>query len=168
VAYHLLGAHARKLFELSKKDTVQVGRRVHELNTEWGFKKINIDDDGVGGGVTDYLVRVAKLTKVNRINSNGKASKPKKFYNKRSELAWHLRERFVEKQDIILDDEDTGAQLAAYKYEFVVKGGEGVYKLEDKKQTKKRLGRSPDDADALIYASEDKKTIDWSKCVHFT
>ncbi len=168
IGYHLLGPHARKLFEMGKSATTDVGQRVHELNKEWNFKKINVDDDGVGGGVTDYLEKIAKLKTVIRINSGGKAKKPKQFYNKRSELAWHLRERFVERQDIILDDEDCGAQLSAYRYEFVVKGGEGVYKLEDKKKTKKRLGRSPDDADALIYASEDKKTIDWSKCISFT
>ncbi len=168
IAYHLHGPYAKKLLELSKKDTVQVGMKVHELNKTLKFKRINVDDDGIGGGVTDYLVRIAKIRTVNRINSGGKPSKPKRYFNKRSELAWKLRERFVEKQDIILDDEDCGAQLSAYRYEFVTKSGEGVYKLEDKKKTKKRLGRSPDDADALIYASEDKKTIDWSKCIHFT
>jgi hypothetical protein len=167
IGYHLDGPYARKVFQLSKKDTYQVGQKISELNSERAFKRINVDDDGVGGGVTDHLRRVAKLRTVNRILSGGKSSNPK-FLNKRTELIWKLKERFVDKQDIILEDEEVGIQLAAYRYEFVPKGDHGVYKLEEKKKTKKRLKRSPDDADALIYASEDKKTIDWSKCVHFT
>lgn len=168
VGYHLDGAYARKLFQLAKKDTYDVGQKIDEFNKRLGFKRINIDDDGVGGGVTDHLRRVVKLQNVTRIISAGKANDPKEFYNKRSELIFKLKERFVVKQDIILEDEEIGTQLAAYRYDHVRKGEHGVYKLEDKKKTKKRLGRSPDDADALIYASEDKKTIDWSKCVHFT
>jgi hypothetical protein len=168
IAYHMNGPYANKVMQESKQDIIQIGRRVRDLNRTHKFKKINVDSDGLGAGVTDYLKREAKLNNVHEIYSGAKASKPKEFYNKRAEMAWKLRERFTEKQDIILNDEETGTQLASLRFEYKQKGGHDVYKLEDKKKTKKRLGRSPDDADALIYASEDKKRVDLSKCIIFT
>ncbi len=169
VGYHCLGPRAVRRFKVAKQDTVQVSRKVNELNTEWAFKTINVDDDGIGGAVTDNLRRECHLRNVITINGNGKPIQPLKFFNKRSELAWQLRDRFVNKQDIILDCADTGAQLCAYEYDFPTKGGHGVYKLVDKKLIKKKLGRSPDDADALIYASADGRgrIVDASSVISF-
>jgi hypothetical protein len=156
VIYEVRGAFAKRKGKYSKKDTVEVGRKIHEMQEKEKYTRINIDDDGIGGGTVDYLRKVAELKNIIRINGNARPSQPTKFYNKRAELFWDLRQRFVDRQDIILDCPTTASELAAIEYEYVVKGGEGVVKIKDKKKIKKTLGFSPDNSDALAYAGNNR------------
>jgi hypothetical protein len=73
------------------------------------------------------------------------------FYNKRAEAWWRMREELNPDQDCgpvvaLPPDASIKADLAAPRYEMTTRG----IKIEDKNQIRKRLGRSPDDGDAIV------------------
>jgi phage terminase large subunit len=105
--------------------------------------RIVIDDTGVGGGVTDQL-RAAGWD-VTAFNGAEQAFQPLQFPNRRSEL-WF--QGAAQLPDLDLDpDDQLAADLTAPRYSFDLKMRRVVEKKDD---TKKRLGRSPDRADAVL------------------
>jgi hypothetical protein len=106
-----------------------------------------VDVGGVGAGVVDRL-RQLKY-EVEQVHFGGGANDPQRFRNRRAELFWTLRER-LEKGEISLpDDEELLADLSALRYAFTQ---DGRILLESKDDVRKRLGRSPDRADAVALA----------------
>lgn len=110
---------------------------------------INIDDAPVGNGVQDILTEAG--FRVIPVNSASSATKPG-FPNIRSQLWFDGRE--VAEAGLMdlsrLTKETTDAlhqQLTAPEYSFNSKGQRVV---DEKKVTKRKIGRSPDDADALL------------------
>ena len=116
-----------------------------------GFKA-NVDVIGVGAGVVDRLKE--QEFPVNGINVGESAIDKEHFANLRAELYWNLRERFkngeidLTRIDQIVYDRLSG-ELTSIKFKYTSKG---QIQLEAKKDMKKRLGRSPDLADALVLA----------------
>lgn len=75
-----------------------------------------------------------------------------RFYNKRAEIVWRMREALNPLNPVVTylpDDTKLRADLAAYKWTFTSRG----IKIESKEEMKKRLGRSPDDGDAVCLAN---------------
>jgi hypothetical protein len=73
------------------------------------------------------------------------------FFNKRAEVHWRFREALDPSQDggspiALPPDPRLIADLSAVRYELAPRG----FKIEDKKAIKKRIGRSPDDGDAVV------------------
>jgi hypothetical protein len=73
------------------------------------------------------------------------------FYNKRAEAWWRMREELDPERDFgsalaLPPDASIKADLAAPRWEMTLRG----VKIEDKNQIRKRLGRSPDDGDAIV------------------
>lgn len=73
------------------------------------------------------------------------------FYNKRAEAWWRMREELDPDYDggsvlALPPDASVKADLAAPRWELTPRG----IKIEDKSQIRKRLGRSPDDGDAIV------------------
>jgi hypothetical protein len=137
------------------KPTTHTASRVAHWATESGAKQIVVDDTGVGGGVTDQLR--AEGFKVVAYNAGVAAKRPTKFPNRRSEQ-WF--EAAAQMEDIDLDpDEQLAADLTAPRYSYDLKMRQVV---EKKDETKKRLGRSPDRADAvLLTLSAGGPGADW-------
>ena len=105
--------------------------------------RIVIDDTGVGGGVTDQLR--AERWNVTAFNASASAFRPDKYPNRRSELWFEMAEQLP---GLDLDpDDQLAADLTAPMYTYDTKMRQVV---EAKKDTKKRLGRSPDRADAVM------------------
>lgn len=115
---------------------------------------VNVDIIGVGTSVYDVL----KTFKVKVFAMNGAEGTDEKdrtdnlcFYNQRAEWWWGLREAL---------DPESGDELAlppgrellvdltSPRWELTSRG----IKIEDKKEIKKRIGRSPDLGDSLVYA----------------
>jgi hypothetical protein len=76
-----------------------------------------------------------------------------KFYNMRAEGWWRLREELNPDQQFgstiaLPPDPSIKADLAAPHWELTPRG----IKVEDKNDIRKRLGRSPDDGDAIVMA----------------
>lgn len=113
---------------------------------------INVDDTGVGGGVTDRLREVIREKKMHvTVNGCNNGAKPRDshYINWGSESYFSFRDRLQSGEIILPRDDELAAQLTTRKY-FVSSADKLA--LERKDEFKKRIGRSPDKADALILA----------------
>lgn len=114
---------------------------------------IKIDDDGVGGGVTDRIREVVReeglYIDVVDCHNGGKADDYDHYDNWGTEAWANVRDLFQAGEIQIPNDEDLIGQLSTRKYTVTSKGR---IILESKKEMKKRGLRSPDRADALVLA----------------
>lgn len=131
---------------------------------------VNVDDTGLGGGVTDRLKEVKREQSLHRlfvipINAAEKIETDTKdgkdaaeHYNNLTTHMWAvLRELLENRQIEIADDSETIAQLTSRKY-FMASNGK--LELESKKEMKKRNLPSPDRGDAAalsVYLGKIKK-----------
>lgn len=107
--------------------------------------RVVIDDAGLGGGVTDRLREIG--LKVEAFNGAHSANDPDLYPNRRSE-AWFAFAQHLPTLDLD-SDEQLAADLVAPRYSLDSSGRRAV---EPKDTTKRRLGRSPDRADAVLMA----------------
>ena len=105
---------------------------------------LRVDNIGIGwavyGGLFDRLG-----SKVESADSRKQASNTDKFYNKRAEMYWTLREKFEKGLISIPDDPDLIDELSVIKATY----DKGKVKIIEKQKIKEELGHSPDAADAL-------------------
>ena len=104
-----------------------------------------VDEIGVGSGVVDRLIQLGHESVVG-LNVGSAASRNDIFMNTRAEVYWSLREAFEGGEISLPDDEGLLAELSALRYGY---SGHGRIQLERKDETRKRVGRSPDQADAV-------------------
>jgi hypothetical protein len=156
------GGHCRVVEDIAYGPTTEFAGAIvkHGLELGAAFPVVCIDDVGVGGGVTDMLREqgfpvvpiIGGATATQRM-ANGKP----RFFNKRSELWWNMREAFAGPSgtgedgwlDIDPDDDDLLAQLSNVKYKL---NSHGQIVVESKDEMKGRGVSSPDRGDALAYA----------------
>jgi hypothetical protein len=127
-------------------DTMTNVSLVQELMEEWGVRMedVNIDDIGVGRGVTDRLHELGIL--VNAVNVGVPAEfDPDSFSNLKAELCWEAR-KWIMAEDTRLDKRDEWVQLTWLKYKTI---SDRKVQMEDKKKLKARTGSSPDFAEAF-------------------
>ena len=131
---------------------------------------VNIDDTGLGGGVTDRLKEVKRERNLSRlyiipinaaekIETDTKAGKEAaEYYNNLTTHMWASLKELLENKDIVIkDDAETVAQVISRKYSIA---SNGKVEIESKKEMKKRGLDSPDRADALtlsVYLGKIKK-----------
>ncbi len=133
-----------------KEDLMKTAGRMSAKILKYKEKYIvnaNIDDTGLGGGVTDRLNELYKdvpSVNVNGVNNGEKAYDSVNYANMGTEL-WFLMEEGLEEMQIP-DNDELIAQLSTRRYFFESKGQR---RLESKKDIKKRSLPSPDKADAL-------------------
>jgi len=125
--------------------TVQRVMREALLHTP---KLIRVDVGGVGAGVVDRL-RELRFRRVEAVHFGGAAKDTARFRNERAEMYWLVREALERHTISLPDDDELLADLSAIRYTFT---GSGLIQLEAKDETRRRLGRSPDRADALALA----------------
>ncbi len=106
-----------------------------------------IDEVGVGGGVCDQCTRAG--APVQGVNVQRQAMQKTRFSNMRHELWWTVREKLRTGEMTLPFDDDLIADLTCIKYSF---DPLGRIQVEEKEQTIKRLGRSPDAGDALALS----------------
>ncbi len=114
-----------------------------------GATNIAVDVGGVGAGVADRLRELGH--NVIDVHFGGAAADPKRFRNKRAEMFWNLREMLETGAVALPEDDELAADLSALRYIFTA---DGRIQIESKDDCRKRLGRSPDRADALVLALE--------------
>lgn len=105
--------------------------------------QIKIDDTGVGGGVTDEMIR--RGYNVVPINFGAKAGDEDKYPNWISEAWFHMREIMSEAE--LPFDDNLLMELTTREW---AQDEKGKRRVESKVQYKKRGFRSPDLADACI------------------
>ena len=154
-----IGNKVLEIFHYTKTDTMTtVGRIIHvteKIMTEKNLQKvfIHVDDDGVGGGVTDRLREVVREKRIYAsiidCHNGGSAEDKEHYANWATENWFRLKDRFVDGEISLPRDDELTAQLSTRKY---LLNSRDQLILEDKKTYKKRVGRSPDRADALVLA----------------
>jgi len=107
-------------------------------------ENIAIDDIGIGRGIVDRLKE--KDIDVNGVSVGSKSSKPDLFMNLKAELYWKTK-KWLEKDESRLEESDKWTQLLWIKYKT---NSERQIKIEPKEELKKRTGKSPDFAEALM------------------
>jgi hypothetical protein len=119
---------------------------------------VGIDAVGVGGGTIDalkpyntYATGIVSGTKAVPVFGDDGQLVTETFPNLRSQMWWQMRKdlQYPEKSGIVLPyDEELFADLCSPR--FTEKGEKHVV-VEEKEAIKKRLGRSPDKGDAVVY-----------------
>jgi len=111
-------------------------------------ENVMVDDTGVGGGVVDRLHELG--LSVVPVDFGSKAYEDDKFENRRTELYWNMRKSiipeaanplFIPKKYNVLRKE-----LPQPRYKMTSKQR---IQLESKDEIRKRIGKSPDESDAV-------------------
>lgn len=141
-----------KLTELnvySQKNTRETAGLVHQKAVEHSTKKIAVDEIGIGRGVVDSLEEEG-FDDVG-VNVAEKSSDLERYHNLRAELWCKFRELLDPDKDPIAlpNDDELLSELASVKYKVDARG---AIQIESKEDMKKRLGHSPDRADAVVLA----------------
>lgn len=151
-----------------KMDTMEVVGWVRAFLNRDNPDILCTDVVGIGSGVHDRLSEIqggdniewgdADLFAINVGQApegyEGDIEAKDKFYNLRAQLLWHLRSLFKpgknnKSQISIPNDPELKKQLEEIRYKY---SSERKIKIEAKEEMKKRLGVSPDKADALALA----------------
>jgi hypothetical protein len=143
-----LGNRVRIVKAFNGRDTMAVTgeilRVARRAVSERHVTSIVVDDAGVGGGVTDRLREVGEFV-VLPFNGAATAWSRRDYPNRRSEVWFTFAERLPELD--LDDDEQLAADLLAPRYSV---DSQGRRVVEAKADTKRRLRRSPDRADAVL------------------
>lgn len=114
-----------------------------------------VDVDGGWGGDTVSRLKDNGIPVVGFRGASASNAKTRNrqltFYNKRAEAWWRMREELDPGQGggsvlALPPDASVKADLAAPRWELTARG----IKIEDKNEIRKRLGRSPDEGDAIV------------------
>jgi hypothetical protein len=137
-------------------DVVQVAHRVAAVITDDQPDKVCIDVGGVGAGVYDVLATEGMAAKVLAVNFGERADNPERYLNRRAEMWVRMNEWLKAALPVSLPKIDGLAEdLCAPLLMF---DAVGRIQLEAKADIKKRLGHSPDLADALALTFALKNT----------
>jgi len=127
---------------LRQARTTDIAARVAMAKNEWGSEMEFVDDSGHWGhGVIDNLLAAGHSPQA--VFFEGKSIDPR-YRNKRTEM-WLEMADWVKRGGCLPNIPELVRELTAPTYTFV----NGVFQLEPKDLLKKRIGVSPDLADAL-------------------
>lgn len=144
---------------------------IAELPAYRGKIYVNIDDCGLGGGVTDRLEEVKQEEKLNRmvivpVNAAGKVPddvvgegkvKACDVYENMTTYLWGtVKDKLIAEEIILQNDNELVAQLSCRKYRLTSRG---KMILESKEEMKKRGIESPDRADAVALSCFEQKSF---------
>lgn len=146
----------KKVFHLN--DTMKLVGELMLISSAHKINDFAIDTIGIGKGVGDRLNEMGK--KVQPINSAESAIDKEQFYNLRTEMWWNLLDLIQRREIPYPNDEELRKELSSVRYRVI--NSNGKIQLEPKDLTKKRIGHSPDSADAFVYGAWGTKQIDQS------
>ncbi|MCA1781914.1 MAG: hypothetical protein LC679_06990, partial [Intrasporangiaceae bacterium] len=154
-------SNIRVVLDIPRGPVTELAGQVQRIGRQFATRPVaNVDDVGVGGGVTDILLEegypVAPMSAGARSEELLDNGKPR-FTNQRSEWWWTARELLAGESgrgtDSVIDidplDDDLAGQLTAVKYKI---NRHGQIEVESKDDMKKRGMSSPDRADAFIMS----------------
>lgn len=136
--------------EMKGARTNEIAARIVLAKQKWNSELEFIDDTGgFGAGVVDSMIQSGHSPQA--INFAGRADDAK-YLNKRAEM-WFRMAEWVKRGGALPKRPEFTRQFTAPTYTFI----SGKFQLEPKEQIKKRLGFSPDYADALglTFAQEE-------------
>lgn len=141
------------------RDSANVINMISQALRETGATAVKIDSIGIGWGIVGRMQELRREGKhtavVTGVNVGEASSEPARFPRLRSQIWWEVGRKLSEDlgwdlSRLAEDDRDRLiSQLTAPKYS---RDAAGRIVVEKKEDTRKRLGRSPDNADALLMA----------------
>lgn len=128
---------------------------------------IAVDGTGLGNGVWSNL-RDWGLPTYNAVYKGKPTRNPEKYVSFKDQIYWETRDWFASENVSIPNEAKLIEELASVQYDDT----SGKIKIEEKKATKKRIGRSPDHFDALALTFSVSKTryaskYSWSKPIEY-
>jgi hypothetical protein len=135
-------------------DLLETAERVHRLALKYGASEVRIDSTAVGQGAYQMLVRICEgQYKIWEMYGNYQSNNLEAWRNGRAEWYDTTRRLMSEgKVDMDVNDERVEDELMSIQY-FVPETGRAGIQLEAKKDMRKRGMKSPDFADAFVYAA---------------
>ncbi len=150
------GGNLKRLVQTQKMDTMELVGWTRDRIEEDEPEGISVDVIGIGAGVFDRLYELSgegevdcEVEEVNVGTRPIGADNQEKFLNLRAQIFWELGAMFRNDEISIPDDGELIKQLREIRYKY---SSERKIKIEDKEAMKKRLGASPDKADAVAIA----------------
>lgn len=136
------------------QSTVAVARWAFEQYMRNNCSALVVDAGGIGGGVFDQLELMQINVYAVDFSSSPDNESQEKYLNKRAEMygrlrSWLKKGGCLPPDDKKMDNKGLSAQLTAATYTF---SGDVKLQLESKKDLRRRLGISPDDADAIAIS----------------
>lgn len=147
------GKFASVVAQNKSNDTMTNVGLIQELMAKYGVlaEDVNIDDIGIGRGVTDRLKELG--LGINAVNVGESAVfDPSSFSNLKAELCWEAR-KWVMEDESRVDKRDEWIQLTWLKYKTL---SDKKVQIEPKQKLKQRTNASPDFAEAfyLTFAQQ--------------
>ena len=141
------GRWCQKFASYKKLDNVAVANLTTNFIREYQPYRIFMDIGGQGAGVYDILKDRGFAEVIRGVYFGEKALNEERYYNRRAEMWDAIRQWLISKPAVQLpSDEELSDDLTSVNKQY---DRRGRLKLEEKDELKKRLGRSPDKADAL-------------------
>lgn len=146
---------------LHERDPMKIAGEMIISSNQFKTSAFDIDySGGLGAAIGARIREVKPNSHVNVINSSETARDEDAFFNVRAEMWWYTMQLIQDKNIPFPEDEELRRQLTAVRFKVV--NSNGKIQLEPKEETKKRLGRSPDQADTFVmgqYALKDTQPI---------
>ena len=154
VAYLNHDGQIRLLESWVKTSGTDTARAIHRLAQDNSVGVVKIDGTGMGGPIVDMVTELSQ-GKYLVVDMAGAGASPdnKRWHNARA-YWWDEFRRKMRAGEIDIDPNDTtlSDELMTPEYQFAPKGG---LLVESKDNMRKRNVKSPDFADAAIYAATD-------------
>lgn len=138
-----------------KVDGMESAARVHQLALSYGATEVRIDAEGIGGPILDQITRLSEGSYA-VVEMRGSAPSPDRYRWRNARAYWYddARDQMSRGMiDIDISDTKLSDELQQVQYHF--KNQQGALQIESKDDMKKRGLKSPDFADAAIYAMAD-------------
>jgi hypothetical protein len=149
------GWKAGRAWRCQSPESEVIAEEVRSRIVETGATVVKIDAIGIGWGVAGHLTDMGNRGEhqavIVKVNVGEASTDPRRFPKLRDQIWWEIGRLHTEKGtwDLSEIDDRTAADLIAPQWS---PDSAGRIKVEQKDETRKRLGRSPDDADALLLA----------------
>lgn len=143
----------RILDKWSKTTTVETATRVVKLAHDNDAYEVRIDGVGLGAGVYDQVAAKSEgRFETIGIIGNASSTDIDKWINARAEMYDKVRER-MSNGKIDIDENDTKLITELGDLEYHFKNTRNSLQVASKEEIRKKTGKSPDFADAAMYAA---------------
>jgi hypothetical protein len=146
-----VGHELRRRWTVQSSEPEDVSDLIVEAIDDSGATLVHVDATGVGFGFLADIRRRRPGVAIRPFVAAAQANDREQFENRRAEAHWTVRE-LLRKRALDLAEmdaaDDTTTQLLAARYRIK----KGKILVESKDEIRKRLGRSPDDSDAVLLS----------------
>jgi hypothetical protein len=159
VLYINRGGRVRVVDKWSKLDLIETARRVHGFAQRYMASVLNVDVNGVGGGVVDALLRLDEFAdavySVGAINNSTASPDTARWTNARAYYYDTFRELLADgRLDLDYEDHQLRDEMISQTYHFSTRGS---ITMTSKDEMRKSGMASPDSLDAAILSTIDHR-----------